>query len=56
MPDNPPVRGCLSSCQRVRRKKKKGLSCILLGRLSPDRPVYQEVPHSGLTRPVSAMG
>lgn len=92
VPDNPPVRGCLSSSQivpyavssapggicthdlaiwphtlaaelqecvsppkwrqnirsaatseRVRRKKK-GLSCILLGRLSPCRPIYQEVP------------
>lgn len=116
VPDNPPVRGCLSNCQKVRhrrayqrspqtyasitwysrwdshprpydmaaysaaelqecvprqngdktnacrhlgkgeKKEKKGLSCILLGRLSPCRPIYQEVSHSGLTHPVSAMG
>lgn len=95
VPDNPPVRGCLSSSQivpyavssapggicthdlaiwphtlaaelqecvsppkwrqnirsaatseRVRRKKK-GLSCILLGRMSPCRPIYQEVSLGG---------
>ena len=35
-----------ATSERVRRKKK-GLSCILLGRLFPCRPIYKEVPLGG---------